>query len=38
LSLFSQPAICSGDQSNLSFPATACRSRGLFANLQYFGR
>jgi IS30 family transposase len=25
-------------QSNLSFPATACRSRGLFANLQHFGR
>src|SRR3981081_174013 len=36
--LFSQPAICSGDQSNLSFPATACRSRGLVANLQHFGR
>ena len=38
LFFFSQPAICSGDQSNLSFPATACRSRGLVANLQHFGR
>jgi hypothetical protein len=31
---FSQPAICSGEQSNLSFAATARRSRELFANLQ----
>src|ERR1700678_3598502 len=36
--LFSQPAICSGDQSNLSFPATDRRSRQLIANLQLFGR
>jgi hypothetical protein len=36
--LFSQPAICSGEQSNLSFRATARRSRGLVASLQHFGR
>ena len=34
----SQPAICSGDQFNLSFLATACRNRGLVASLQCFGR
>jgi hypothetical protein len=33
----SQPAICSGDQFNLSFLATARRSHELVANLHRFG-
>src|SRR5664280_265453 len=36
--LLSQPAICSGDQFNLSFLATARRRHGLVANLYRFGR
>ncbi len=31
-------ALRGGDQSNLSFLATVCRSRGLFASLHRFGR